>query len=340
MAQRSESDDGLKFWRDRLALHALEYGIPPVANRLPYMLGGLTFFSFVVLVVTGLVLAQFYDPSPSGAHGSVVYVMTRVPLGDFLRSLHSWAASAMAVTLVAHLTYVFYRRSYLRPREGTWWAGALMAAVLFLLVVTGTILRYDQEGFEALEHFRAGADLAGVLGAPFREDFTLSTPYLARIFGLHTSLLPIVLAALAGLHFWLIRHLGIQSDEPRTETFRRHLRRLVAAALFLLAGLALLAVIFPEELGYAPVPGAEVTKPFWPLLWVYGLENLMGLSAMVLGPTLVFGFLLLVPLADRHEAAGGVARRILTALGLVLLIGAVVLGVYAAVAPAQQHLGM
>lgn len=340
MAATNDTGRHPRLWEERLALQALEYGIPPVANRLPYILGGLTFFNLVLLVVTGVILGQFYDPSPSGAHTSVVYVITRVPLGDFVRSVHSWAASAIVVTLVAHLGYVFYRRSYVKPREGTWWAGALMAAVVFLLTVTGTILRYDQEGFEALEHFLAGAELAGIFGAPFREEFTLSTSVLARVFGLHTSLLPIALLALASLHFWLIRHLGIRSDEPRTETFRRHLRRLTAAGLFLLGGLALLAVIFPEDLGYAPVPGAEVTKPFWPLLWVYGLENLMGLHAMVLGPTLVFAFLLLVPLLDRREAPAGAARGILSAIGLVLLIGALVLGVYAAVAPPQQHLRM
>lgn len=327
-------------WRERLGGSALDYSIPPIANRPPYWLGGLTLVSFIVLAVTGLLLAQFYQPSPLGAHDSVVYIITRVPLGDVLRSLHAVSASAMVVTLVAHLAFVFRRRAYVRPREVTWWAGTLMAVVVFLLVVTGTILRYDQEGFEALDHFLAGAERVGLLGAFFQEDFTPSTPILARVFGWHTSLLPLLFLGLAGLHLWLIRHLGIHSDEPRTAVFRDHLRRLAGVGLLLFAGVLLLAVLAPEDLGYPPVAGVEVTKPFWPLLWVYGLENLIGLNAMLLGPGLVFLFLLLVPLIDRGAHPRGPARRILATLGIVLLVGAIGLGVYAAIAPAQQHLRM
>lgn len=325
---------------ERLALGALEYGIPRAAKRWQYWLGGLTFFNLVVLIVTGVVLAQFYQPTPLGAHDSVVYIVTRVPLGDFLRSLHAWSATAMVLTLVAHLGVVFVRRSYARPREVTWWAGVAMAGLVFFLVVTGTILRYDQEGFEALEHLLAGADIVGLLGAPFREDFTASTPVLARVFQWHTSLFPILLLALAGLHFWLIRHHGIHSDEPKTEIFRTHLRRLTGAGLVGFALLGALAVLFPEDLGYAPVAGAEVTKPFWALLWVYGLENLMGLTAMVLGPGLVFLFLAAVPLLDRGPDAGNRARGACAAIAVVLFAGVVGLGLYAWLAPAQQHLGM
>lgn len=331
---------GASVLEERLALRALEYGIPPSANRFPYWLGGLTFVSAVLLTVTGVVLAQFYQPSPLGAHDSVVYLVTRVPFGDFVRSLHAWSATAMVLTLVAHLCYVFFRRSYARPREVTWWAGVGMAAVVFFLIVSGTILRYDQEGFEALEHLLAGAEMAGLAGAPFQEDFTASTPVLARVFQWHTSLFPILLLGLAGLHFWLIRHHGIHSPQPKTAVFRTHLRRLTGAGVLLFTAVGLLAVLFPEDLGYPPVPGVEMTKPFWALLWVYGLENLMGLTAMVLGPGLILAFLTAVPLLDRGPDPSSGIRRAVSAAGIVLLIGTLALGVYAALAPAQQHLGM
>ncbi len=67
---------------------------------------------------------------------------------------------------------------------------------------------------------------------------------------------------------------------------------------------------------------------------------MLGLHAMILGPSLVFGFLLLVPWIDRKEPAGSLGRRICAAVGIVLLAGAIGLSVYAAVAPGQQHLGM
>lgn len=103
-----------------------------------------------------------------------------------------------------------------------------LAGLIFLLIVTGTALRYDQEGFEALAHLVAGSEMTGWFGGFFTEGFTVSTPLLSRIYGLHTSLLPLAVVALMGVHFWLVRQLGIHAS-------------------------------------------AERTKPFWPVLWVYGL---------------------------------------------------------------------
>jgi len=323
---------------ERLGLHGLDYEIPAEAKRLTYMLGGLTAFFILLLIVTGVYLAQFYDPSPAGAHDSVLYIITRAPFGDWVRSVHYWSAAAAALTIVAHLVWVFWRRAYRRPREVTWWAGVGMAAVLFLLIVTGTALRYDQEGFEALAHFVAGGELVGVFGRFFTDDFTRSTSLLSRISSMHTALLPLGLLALMGLHFWLIRQLGIASSDERRSVFRQHAVRLTGVALISGAGVGALAVLAPEGLGYPAVAGVEITKPFWPVLWVYGLENLLGVWGMVLGPLIVFGFLAATPLLDR--AGERKARSWVGWAGVTL--GLVVLGLwfYGVFGQAQQHIGM
>lgn len=325
---------------DRLALDALDYEIPAEANRLRYMLGGLTAFFLLVLVATGLYLAQFYNPDPLAAHDSVIYIITRAPLGDWIRSLHYWSAGAVVVTVVAHLVHVFWRRSYRPPREVTWWAGVAMAGLLFLLLVTGTALRYDQEGFEALAHFTAGGERTALLGAFFTEGFTRSTTLLSRIFSLHTSLLPLALVGLLGMHVWVIRHLGIHGDYTETATFRTHALRLVGVGLLAFAAVGTLAAVWPEGLGYPPVEGVEVTKPMWPVLWIYGLENLLGMWGMVLGPAVLFGFLAAVPLLDRgpgdRPGEHGWVGRVGALLGLAMLA----LWLYGIFGGSQQHLGM
>ena len=197
-----------RFLNERLALHALEYRVPRFTLNLKYMLGGLTAFLLLVLIVTGLYLSQYYNPTVTGAHDSVLYLISRAPLGDWIRTLHFLSAGGVVLTVTAHLCYTFWTRAYKNPREVTWWAGVVMAAVIFLLIVTGTSLRYDQEGFEALAHFVAGGNLTGAFGRFFTDSFTPSTSLLSRIFGLHTSLLPLVLIALIALHFWLIRRDG------------------------------------------------------------------------------------------------------------------------------------
>ncbi|MGH7561723.1 MAG: hypothetical protein ACRENB_11970, partial [Gemmatimonadales bacterium] len=157
---------------------------------------------------------------------------------------------------------------------------------------------------------------------------------------LHVSLLPLLLLGLVGLHFWLIRYLGIRAHEPRTVLFTTHLRRLTGSALLLLALLGALAALFAPGIGYPGIEGVEVTKPFWPFLWIYAVENTMGLWGMILAPLVLFGFLALVPLLDRpREEDGGRPRWVfgLAVLVLVLYLGGIVYGIFA---PQTQHLGM
>jgi len=323
---------------DRLGLSGLDYEIPREAQRWTHLLGGLTAFFVLLLILTGVYLTQFYDPTPAGAHDSVLYIITRAPLGDWVRSVHYFAAAGAVITVVSHLILVFRRGAYRRPREVTWWAGVAMAGLLFLLLVTGSALRYDQEGFEALAHFVAGGQLTGGPGRFFTAEFTLSTSLLSRVFSLHTSLLPFVLIALIGLHFWLIRQLGIASSDERRTLFRRHAIRLTAVSFLAFAAVGALAAVAPEGLGYPPVAGVEMTKPFWPVLWVYGLENLLGAWGMVVGPLVVFLFLAGVPLLDRREggAGGGWVRWTGVAVALAVF-GLWLYGVFGA---AQQHIGM
>ncbi len=335
----SEKSDG-SWISTRLALDALDYAIPRTANRWTYMLGGLTAFFIVILIVTGLYLAQFYNPNPLGAYDSVLYIITRAPFGDWIRSLHYWAAGAATLTVTAHIIHVFWRRSYKKPREVTWWAGVGMAGLLFLFIVTGAALRNDQEGFEALAHFVAGGEMTGALGAFFTEGFTRSTTLLSRIYSLHTNLLPLGLLALLGLHFWLIRHLGIHAASSETSVFRKHAVRLTGVGLVAFSVIGLIAVLFPTGFGYPAVAGFEVTKPHWPVLWVYGLENLLGAWGMVLGPTVLFAFLAAVPLLDRSSDDTPGRHGWVGWLGLALGLVVLALWLYGVFGARQQHIGM
>ncbi len=56
---------------ERLGISALAYPVPEHANRIARTLGGITAVSFVVLIVTGIVLAQFWAPVPELANQSV-----------------------------------------------------------------------------------------------------------------------------------------------------------------------------------------------------------------------------------------------------------------------------
>ena len=321
----------------RLAVEGLDYPIPARANRIDFMLGALTLATLTVLAVTGIVLTQYYNPAPLAAHGSVRYLITSAPLATFMRDAHIWSASASFILVFAHLSMVFWRRGFRNPREGLWWSGVLLLALLFTLAFTGTVLRADQEAVEALAHATAGADLVGPAGALFQERFTPSSPLLTRLYAMHISVLPIVLIGILGLHLWLIRHLGVSAAGEERALFRSHLRPLGGFSLLLVGLVGIVSLAAPQELLAPGVGGFEVTKPFWPFLWIYAAENLFGMVGMLIAPAVLFGFLAVVPLSDTEASPLAAATRV---AGVVLFALLVVAIIYAALAPAQSHLGM
>ena len=323
--------------RERFALTALEYPIPARSNRVDFMLGALTLVALTLLAVTGIVLTQFYDPTPLGAHESVRYVITSLPLVTFVRDVHVWSATGAVVLVLTHLAAVFWRRGFRRPREGLWWSGVLLLALLLGLTLTGTLLKADQEAVEALAHTMVGAQAAGPLGAPFQPSFTPSSPLLTRMYGLHVAALPIALVALLSLHLWLVRHLGVSARGDERSPFRSHLRLLGGVAFIIVAVVAAIALLVPAPLLAPGVEGFEVTKPFWPFLWLYAAENLFGVSGMLLAPAVLFGFLALVPVVDRPGTRLAAVTRWTGVLLFVLMVAAII---YAAVAPSQAHLNM
>ena len=338
-AARERDEPERQSWLSRrTAWRALAYPIPANANRWQYMLGGLSLALFAVLVGTGIVLDQFYDPTPLSAHDSVVYIATRLPFGHWVRSLHYWSASFFLVSVAAHTIAVFVRRAYRPPREVTWWLGVVLLILAAALAFTGTVLRADQEGVEALAHAVAGAELLGPLGAVLSSDFAPSTSLLARIHGAHVSILPLGVVSLLAFHLWLVRHLGIAAEGSHTVPFTTHLRRLAGAALLLLGALSVLAALRVPALGDAGQEGIEITKPFWPFLWIYALENTVGLWGMVLGPTVVVSFLFLIPFFDRGVVPEHARPAWLSWLAAALLLALVAGILYGAVAPQQQHL--
>ena len=101
-------------------------------------------------------------------------------------------------------------------------------------------------------------------------------------------------------------------------------------------------MLLPPPHGPAPIEGIEVTKPPWPLLWVYPVEDWVGVSGILWATLAIFAALLLVPLVDRSPERHPLARRrlpVVIAAGVV--VGFIVaLIVYAAVQPVVSHIEM
>jgi quinol-cytochrome oxidoreductase complex cytochrome b subunit len=123
--------------------------------------------------------------------------------------------------------------------------------------------------------------------------------------------------------------------EP-TRPFTRHLAELGVLGLVLVGVLTLLAVLLPPAHGPAPIEGIEVTKPPWPLLWVYPVEDWIGVVGILWAPLAIFAALLVVPLVDRSPEQHP-RRRLPVVIGAGVVVALIV---YAAVRPVASHIGM
>ena len=290
-------------FKERLGLHLLDYEIPEHSNSIKYSLGGMTVTSFGVLIISGIVLAQFFNPTPEKANSSVHFLMDQVYLGWFLRGIHFWAGEILTITLILHMIRVFYTASYKNPREVNWLLGVGLLGLMTTLMFTGTVLKWDQEGYEALDHFLWVAEKFGVLGAPLTERFSPGIPLLSRIYMAHISLLPIITIAVLGLHIFYIKYHQLSAkpdgmDTGRTIPFTRRMAYLRRAGAGVFALTCLLALTISPPLGNAPIMGLEVTKPPWQFVWVYALENLW-VPSLIVAPFLIGLCLVSVPFIDR-----------------------------------------
>jgi len=335
-------------WRKIIGLDAFDYAVPAHANSFFYSLGGITLFCFSITIITGILLTQFYNPTPQIAHASVRYISETAGLG-WLRALHHWSADVGFMLLIAHMLRVMFTGAFRAPRIPTYLAGLVLMFVVFQIYFTGTVLKWDQEGYEAMEHFVALNSLLGPLGAVFQEDFTLSTSMLSRIYGLHVGVLPILFLSVAGLHMLYVKHFGVapkpfqsaedyESNLARGATFSRHVIGLLGYGIALLIVLIGLALFFQPSLLEAPKPGIEVTKPPW-LFWIfYPLESAMGISGILVGSLILGAGLLLIPILGimvKNEKKLFTATRILVIVGL---IGWVALMITTFFSPVMKHI--
>lgn len=328
---------------ERFGFSDFAYPVPKHANTLPYSLGGISAVGFIVLLLSGILLAQYYSPVPQSANDSARAIMQSVSLQRVLRGIHYWTAQLVVFTVLLHMIRVFWTGSFKKPREANWIIGVGLLATTIGLFFTGTVLKWDQEGFEALEHNIAIGELLGGLGYWFTHAFAANVSLLLRLYIAHVSILPGFLVLLMLAHFWLVKKHGISSPRPQPVEerlpFTSHLAHLGRYGLVLLGLVLVLAVILPPVVGPAPVEGIEVTKPPWPFLPLFAFENWIGVPGLFWASVAFFGLLALVPFLDRTPEVIPARRRVPVALGVVLLLVLIGLGILAWVTPGATHVG-
>ncbi len=123
-----------------LHLHPVRVRQHAVKFAYTFCLGGLSFFLFLVLTVTGVYLMFFYIPSETQAYSNILDIQSRVVFGLLTRNIHRWAAHLMVFFVFLHMMRVFYHGAYKPPREFNWVVGVVLLFLTIMLSFTGYLL--------------------------------------------------------------------------------------------------------------------------------------------------------------------------------------------------------
>jgi ubiquinol-cytochrome c reductase cytochrome b subunit len=191
-----------------------------------FLLGEICLYSFIVLLLTGVYLTLFYDPSMtevtyngvyqplrglqvSKAYASTLDISFEIRGGLFVRQVHHWAALMFAASIMVHLARVFFTGAFRRPREANWVIGVILLILAIFEGFFGYSLPDDLlsgTGIRAaLSSITLGIPLLGtwlhwlLFGGDFPGDILIP-----RLYGIHILLFPGIMLALIGAHLALV----------------------------------------------------------------------------------------------------------------------------------------
>ena len=128
-------------------LHPAKVNRDATKYNFTWGMGGITFYLFIVLTFTGVLLMFYYHPTKIQAFRDILYLENDVPFGKLLRNMHRWAAHLMIIAVWLHMFRVFMTGSYKRPREFNWCVGVLLMVLTMLLSFTGYLLPTTSSAF-------------------------------------------------------------------------------------------------------------------------------------------------------------------------------------------------
>lgn len=119
----------------------------PAPNHLKkwwWSLGDTPAYLLLVQLVTVILLAFSYKPSPQPAYVSVRAITEEASFGWFLRGLHKCAATRRVAAVALHQMRTFFTGAYSKPRELNWLVRMCLLLLTLVVGFTGYSLVYDE----------------------------------------------------------------------------------------------------------------------------------------------------------------------------------------------------
>ncbi|WP_439378056.1 cytochrome bc1 complex cytochrome b subunit [Amycolatopsis lexingtonensis] len=284
-----------------------------------FLLGEIALYSFIILLLTGVYLTLFFDPSMqevvyqgsfknmqglemSQAFRTTLDISFDVRGGLFMRQLHHWAALIFVASMAVHMLRIFFTGAFRRPREANWVIGGLLLILGCFEGFFGYSLPDDLLSGTGIRATLSGIVLSvPVMGtwihwALFGGEFP-GDQIIPRLYTLHILLLPGIMLALVGAHLalvWYQKHTqfpGVRRKETNVVGVRimpyfalkgGAFFTLVVGVLALMSGLFQINPVW----NFGPYNPAQVSagsQPDWYMAWADGMLRIWPAWEVYLG---------------------------------------------------------
>jgi quinol-cytochrome oxidoreductase complex cytochrome b subunit len=309
-----------------LHLHPVRVAKDAIRVTYTWGMGGLSFYLFLVLTVTGILLMFYYRPASSLAYQDIKDLSFAVTLGGLLRNMHRWAAHLMVVVVILHMVRVFLTGAYKPPREYNWVVGVLLLVMTLFLSYTGYLLPWDQLALWAVT---VGAQMAAnspMLGneGPFKLPFittandarfgliggtVIGDATLIRFYVLHCIAVPFLFTIFLSVHLWRVRKDSFSKQTgAKVDVWPHLVSREFLAALLVTAILFVWSIVMQAPL--EAIANLNVTPNPSKAPWYFlGLQELLvyfdpWIAGVVL-PTVIIIGLMAIPYVDVNPRGVG-----------------------------------
>ena len=357
-AKPYEPKTGLGHWIDqRLPLPRMVHGAVgggyPVPRNLNYAwnFGVLAGVFLMIQIVTGIVLAMWYNSAIGTAFGSVEHIMRDVNAGWFLRYAHANGASFFFIVVYIHIFRGLFYGSYKAPRELVWMLGLVVYLLMMATAFMGYVLPWGQMSYWGAQVITGFFSAFPVVGEPLRiwllGGYAPDQAALTRFFSLH-FLMPFVIAAVVILKTWSLHIPGSSNPtgvDVKTEKDTLPFHPFYTAkdgwfVLFVLSLYVLVTFFLPNSLGHPdnyieanPLATPAHIVPEWYFLPFYGILKAFTadfiLPAKLWGVIAMFASILLLFLLawlDRSPVRSGHYRPMFKRFFWILLVDVLILG--------------
>jgi quinol-cytochrome oxidoreductase complex cytochrome b subunit len=172
--------------------------MPEYAQGFMYMLGSLTASSFVVLVISGILLAM-NGPDSWSYNGAM----------RFVAATHFWGVQAFFFFMMLHLWRVFFTGAWRGGRGLTWLLGAISFLIAIPTAFTGFLINGDLYSEWNAVQAKDGLNAMG-LG-------WLNLTNSGQMFGMHVVVLPLILTVFIALHITRVRTKSVVPPYPEVK---------------------------------------------------------------------------------------------------------------------------